>query len=148
MAQINKKFPLIIENHPDDYTGYPFITLIAYGNDDFLTIVDNYNHTHINAYVIDYCGPELVDEELLIETSKQWYFSTTQKKCPISVIFSRGGVLGDMKRIHKTFNINYVKRIIGPLPKYDMESIKRTKRKKRKITDVTVPINFKPLVIF
>ena len=147
MAQINKKFPLILENYPEDYNGYPFITLIMYGDDDYLTIIDNYSQTQINAYVIDLCSPENVNEELLVNTAKEWYFSE-QKNVPISVIFSKNDMLSEMRRIHKSFNINYVKRIIGPLPKYNMDLIKKTKRKKRKVSDVNVPVNYKPIKFF
>lgn len=139
MSQINKKFPLILEEHPDDYNGYPFITLIVYGNDDYLTIVDNYNNNQINAYVLDLCSVEHVDEETLIEYAKIWYYENKQT-IPISILFSKEDVLSEMKKIHKNFNINYVKRIIGPLPKFDMDSVKKVKRKKRKVFDINIPV--------
>ena len=65
--------PLIIEDHPDTYDGYPFITLIQYNKKHFLTIVDNSNDKVIKAYILDLCGPEGVDEEKIISVASNFF---------------------------------------------------------------------------
>lgn len=137
MTHINTKYPLVIEQHPDDYTGYPFITLIMYGDNVMLTIVDNQDKHNIYAYVIDHCNIENINELDLIKIASTWYYG--QKNYPVSIEFIKQNI-PNINKLYKTFNINYIKRIIGPVPKYNMDLIKKTKRKKCKISDVTLEI--------
>lgn len=141
MTIINKSFPLIIESYPEDYTGYKFITLLSYCDDTLLTIVDNHDKNNIYAYVLDYCNIENIDEALLIKLVNVWYMNGMTY--PISVEFSKNDI--NLSCIYKTFNINYVKRIIGPLPIFEMNSIKTIKRKKRNIANTSYDIVYKPL---
>lgn len=123
--------PLIVENHPDDYIGYPFITLIQYRKSHVLSIVDNSDDQSIKLYVLDLCGPEHVKEESVIEIASHWY-DTSKTLHPLSVEFSKRGVTGETGRIYRTFNTEFVTRVIGPLPRFEMTEIIRIKRRKRK----------------
>ena len=96
--------PLIIEPHPKDYNGFPFVTLIQYRKAPMLVIVDNANEDIIRAFVLDLCGPEEVNEELLINAATEWY-NTNRINFPISVEFSRRGLTPITSRIYKALNI-------------------------------------------
>lgn len=145
MSYINKKYPLIIESHPETYSGYPFITLLVYGEEKILTIIDNHDNHNINAFVLDYCKIEKLDEDLIIKTAANWYYNN--RSCPVSIEFAKIDNLNTQK-IYKSFNINYVKRIMGPLPKYNMEITKKIKRKKRKISDTNIKVRYNQLDIW
>ncbi len=123
--------PLIVEDHPDDYEGYPFITLIQYRRSHVLAIVDNSDDQSIKSYVLDLCGPERVDEQKIIEIATSWY-KNHKSEHPLSVEFSRRGITGEAGRIYRTFNIEFVTRVIGPLPRFEMMETVRVKRRKRK----------------
>jgi len=123
--------PLIVENHPEDYNGYPFITLIQYRNQHFLTIIDNATDKHVKAFVLDLCGPAQVDEEMIINTTIEW-FKNSRDKYPISFEFSRLGVSNDTAKIYRSFNIEFITRAIGPLPRFEMGEVYSTKRRRRK----------------
>lgn len=123
--------PLIVEPHPNDYTGFPFITLIQYRKQPMLTIVDNATDDIIRAFVLDLCGPERVDEELIIRVVAEWY-TTNKPSFPISVEFSRLGLAGVTSKIYRTLNVEFVSRVIGPVPRYPMSAIKSIKRRRRK----------------
>jgi len=123
--------PLIVEEHPDDYEGYPFITLIQYRDEHYLAIIDNADDKAIHAYVLDYCGPEQVSENSIVDIAADWW-EERRDRFPISFEFSRLGLTNEVSRIHKSFNIEYVKRIIGPLPKFEMSEVSSVKRRKRK----------------
>lgn len=140
MSYTSKKYPLITEPHPESYNGYPFMTLLTYGNEKILTIVDNHNKHSINAFVLDYCNIENLNEDMIIRSALNWYNDETINY-PISIAFAKNPNLGTHK-IYKSFNINYVKRIIGPLPIYNMETIKKIKRKKKKISDTNIKISY------
>lgn len=123
--------PLIVEKHPDNYNGYPFITLIQYKDQDLLVIVDNVDDKNIDAYVLDLCGPENVNEEHIIETVYPWW-NERRENFPVSFEFSRLGMTAIVSKIFRSFHIEYVTRVIGPLPLFEMEEVTRIRRRKRK----------------
>ncbi len=123
--------PLIVEAHPAEYTGYPFITLIQYRRAHVLALVDNSDDQVIKSYVLDYCGPERVNEENLIQVASIWY-KDFRTQHPLSIEFSRRGLTAEAGRIYRSFNIEFVTRVIGPLPRFEMSETIRVKRRKRK----------------
>jgi hypothetical protein len=123
--------PLIIEPHPADYAGYPFITLIEYRDKHLLGIIDNATDKMIKAYVLDLCGPASVDEEFVIEVAADRY-KNAKDRYPISFEFSKQGVAENVKSIYKSFAVGFVTRIIGPLPKFEMSEVKSIKRRRKK----------------
>lgn len=127
----NKNAPLVVEAHPAAYTGYPFITLLQYRNQHFLTIVDNVDDECIKAFVLDMCGPEKVNEEVVIEVAANWY-KNHRTNYPISIEFSRLGLTSILSKIYRTYNTDFVSRIIGPAPRFDMTNVKSVKRRRRK----------------
>jgi hypothetical protein len=124
--------PLIRENHPTDYNGYPFITLIQYRKNHMLTIVDNFDDKQICAFVLDLCGPEKVNEEQIIEVTTHWY-DTNRDRYPLSFEFSKLGISGETGKIHRSYNIDFVTRVIGPLPQFNMNILPIIKRRRRKL---------------
>ncbi len=123
--------PLIIEGHPSDYDGYPFITLIEYRDKHLLGIVDNATDKIIRAYILDLCGPEAINEEFVISVASEWY-EESKDRYPISFEFSKRGMSEPLKNIYKSFAIGFVTRIIGPLPKFEMSEVKSIKRRRKK----------------
>lgn len=134
--------PLIIEPHPADYEGYPFITLIEYRDTHLLGIIDNATDKMIKAYVLDLCGPASVNEEFVIKVAANWY-KESKDRYPISFEFSKRGVAEDVKSIYKSFAIGFVTRIIGPLPKFEMSEVKSIKRRRKKPLPPNIEIHNK-----
>lgn len=127
--------PLIHETHPKDYTGYPFLTLLQYHKTPMLVIVDNRDGNTVKVFVLDMCGPEGVDEELLLQTAIHWY-KNNRNNFPISVEFSRVGITNHTSKIYRVLNLEFVSRVIGPFPIFPMNNVKSVKRRRRK----TIPI--------
>ena len=140
------KVPLILESHPDTYTGYPFITLIQYRQSHVLTIIDNSDDKRINAFVLDYCGPEKVNEELIISAAEFWY-DNSSGRYPISFEFSKLNMTAETSKIFKSFNTDYVSRIIGPLPCFPMNESGKVKRRRRKAIPNGIKINKKIITL-
>ena len=131
MKNYSGKYPLIVEPHPENYNGYEFITLIRYNDETSLNIIDNVCNKQIITYVLDFCGPVNVDEHRIIEVAQDWY-SNNRKNYPISVEFSKQKVADDTSKILRYFPIDYVTRVIGPLPEYNMKGPIKIKKRKRK----------------
>lgn len=120
-----------MEPHPEDYEGYDFITLVRYNDESFLNIIDNVSKKYIYGYVIDLCGPESFNEENLIQVAYDWYY-TNGDRFPISVEFSRRGLSESTERLLRAFPIDYVTRVIGPLPHFNMVGPTKVRKRKRK----------------
>jgi hypothetical protein len=133
-------YPLIVEPHPETYTGYPFITLIQYRKRHSLNIVDNSDDKAIRAYVLDLCGPADVNEELLITAAHEWSQSEECGTVPISIAFARLGIAGETSKVYRSLNTEFVTRVIGPLPKFDIEQTRSVKRRRRKPVPAGVQI--------
>lgn len=133
----DSNFPLIVEPHPSDYNGLPFITLIQYSKQAWLTIIDNVDKDCVRAFVLDLCGPESVDEDLIVGVAHEWY-ATLKGSVPLSVEFARRGLTATSSKIYRTLNLEYVSRIIGPVISYPTDDIKRIKRRRRRPLLVSV----------
>jgi hypothetical protein len=131
MKRISKKYPLIVEAHPENYEGYKFITLIRYNDDNFLTIVDNSNKKFIDCYVLDLCKTTNVKEEYVIEVTQEWY-DNSRTAYPVSIEFSKKGLTPQFSKILKRFSVDYVTRVIGPLPYFNMKGATKVRKRKRK----------------
>lgn len=138
-AKISQATPLIVEPHPEDYEGYPFITLIQYNKKDFLTIIDNSDDSKVGAYVLDMCGPESVDEETVISIANHWYHNS-KDRYPLSFEFSIQNMSHLTCRIFKTFSTDFITRIIGPMPSFNMEPKRNVRRRKRKEIPANMPV--------
>lgn len=132
--------PLIVEKHPREYTGYPFVTVIVYRKQPMLTIIDNFDDETVKAYVLDYCGAEGVNEEQLIVAAADWYQNNSEQ-FPVSIEFSRREMTGETSKIYRSLNVEYISRVIGPVPKFPMGAIKNVKRRRRKPISAGVEIH-------
>lgn len=132
MKKYGGKYPLIVEAHPENYNGYEFITLIQYNDETYINIIDNVCNKQIITYVLDLCTPSNVDEELIINTAQKW-FNENSLNYPISIEFSKLKMTEEAAKILRYFPIDYVTRVIGPLPEYNMGGPLKIKKRKRKI---------------
>lgn len=123
--------PLIIEEHPEKYEGYPFITLVQYNDQHLLTIIDNCDNKNIKAFVLDLCGPEGVNEEHIIKVATYW-FNNNREQYPVSFEFSKLGISSITSKIYRTFPKEFVSRVIGPVPVFEMSQVHKTRRRRRK----------------
>jgi hypothetical protein len=134
--------PLIIEDHPSGYNGYPFITLIQHRNEHVLTIIDNADDKAIRAFVLDLCGPEKVDENQIVRIASEWYYTRNQRY-PLSFEFSRLGLSEQVSKIYRTYNVEFVTRVIGPLPRFAMNEVQSVRRRRKKALSPGVEIHKK-----
>lgn len=131
MKRISNKYPLIVEAHPEDYDGYDFITLIQYNDVSHLTIIDNTDKKFINCYVLDLCKTVGIREDSVIETAQMWY-ENSHDDYPISIEFSKLGMTDIVSQIQRSFSIDFVTRVIGPLPQFSMKGTVKVRKRKRK----------------
>ena len=124
------KFPLTIEPYPENYNGPKFISVIRYNDENYVNIIDNIYNKQIIAYVLDFCNAANVNEQHIIDIANNWF--ETEKNYPISVEFSRLNISNETSKILRCFPLDYVSRVIGPLPEYNLDGPKKVKKRKRK----------------
>lgn len=144
MKRISKKYPLVVESHPDDYAGYEFITLIRYNDVNYLTIVNNSDKKFIDCYVLDLCKTVKLPEDQIIEVAQNWYHEHKDRH-PIGIEFSKLGMTGELSKILRVFSTDYITRIIGPLPSYEMRGAEKVRKRKRKPVPDEIKIVHKKL---
>jgi len=122
----------IVETHPSDYEGYPFMTLLQLKktNDGIIGVVDNWDNNSIKIYVLDLCELSELNEEHLLEAAYQWF--TTSLHIPFSIYLSQNDIHIIASKIYRVFPIDQIARVIGPCPKYDMATVGDIKRRRRR----------------
>jgi uncharacterized protein YcsI (UPF0317 family) len=135
----NNTNSLVIEDHPENYNGYEFITLIRYNDKNFLTIVDNVIDTSIIVYVLDYCNQLLISEEDVISIANDWY-ENNRTNYPISIEFSKRTIGDEMSKIVREFNTDFITRVIGPTYTFPMSGNRKIRRRKKKPMPIDVYI--------
>lgn len=135
MKKTLNKIPLLSEDYPDDYVSYKFISLIQYGKEKILTVIDNTNNTQMKCFVLDLCGPEGISEQLFLEIANHWY-ENNFKKYPLSTELAKMGLSLVTSKILRTYNIEYISRVIGPIQKYSSNEATTVKRKRKRILSI------------
>lgn len=127
----NSAFPITVEPHPEDYNGYPFITLIKFNQTPNITIVDNLHKKYLDAYCLDLCSSRNVNERTILKVANYWYH-TNRNNYPISIEFSKRGLMDESSKILKSYPIEYITRIIGPVMYFNMAGTPKIRKRKRK----------------
>jgi hypothetical protein len=122
--------PVLVENYPAEYSGFPFLTLIEYADERYLTIVDIVTAGTISAYVLDMCKSEGLDDVLIVSLiHSNW---EQYKDKPISVLFGALSISKKMARVYRTFQMTDITRVIGRMPVVDITSARTVKRRRRR----------------
>lgn len=134
-VETNSDFPIKVENHPENYKGYDFITLIRFNDESNIIIVDNVFKRYIDAYCLDLCKPFNINEELIIAVALKWYSKNSNNYAyPLSIEFSKMGLSSIASKIMKTYPVDHVSRIIGPVvPQFYMGNPERVRKRKRRL---------------
>lgn len=127
----DRPLPLLIEEHPNSYQGSPFLTFIQFRTEHVLAVVDNVHNNHIQCYVLDYCGPEGINELDMIAIAEHWFYHE-RDKYPISIALAKLEQEKIFNVIHRTYNVEFITRIVGPLFIYPIDEVRVTRRRKRK----------------
>jgi hypothetical protein len=121
---------MIVETHPEEYNGYSFITLIQFNEKHLLTIIDNCDKKTIKAYVLDFCEVANVDEIEIINVANEWW-NSKNPPYPVSIEFAKKGLTSEASKIYRSYAVDSVSRVIGPIPSFDMDNIQKIRRKRR-----------------
>jgi hypothetical protein len=133
--------PLVLEELQNK-DNYLYLTLLEYKKEKYLTIIDNIRGSDISAFVLDYAEAEGLDIQWFLSVANIWYYKSSEKY-PLSFEFAKLQVKNKVIPILRTFNTDYISRIIGKIFVYDVDTKPKIKRKRVNIIPSTVEIKFK-----
>lgn len=87
--------------------------------------------TKIQAYILDLCGPEKIDEQDIIAIAIDWYYNN-RTNYPISIEFAKRNMIATTSKIFRILNTNFVTRFIGTATKFEVNEYQQVRRRKRK----------------
>lgn len=128
-----KKIPDLDVERVNDRANMHFISLLEYRREEYLCIIDNIGPNEIGAYVLDFIEQEQIPASQFLSIVIEWFYSKSDKH-PLSVEVARRGLTKAIAPIYKTFDTNYVSRIVGHAFQYD--KMQKTKVKRRRITPI------------
>lgn len=131
--------PLLVEDHPKLYSGFPFLTFIQFRTEHVLAVVDNVHDNQIQCYVLDYCGPEGIDEMKFMEVVDNWH-KNERDLYPLSIALSRANLETHFNKIHRTYHLEFITRIVGPLYTFPIDEVKVTRRRRRKPIPASIKV--------
>lgn len=137
-----KNVPPLILEELQDKANFLYLTLLEYKKERYLTIIDNIRGSDISAFVLDYSGAENIDMNWLLSVANIWYYKSSDKY-PLSFEFAKLGVKNKVAPILRTFNLDYVSRMIGKIFVYDIDAKPKIKRKRVQIIPSSVEIKLK-----
>jgi hypothetical protein len=135
--------PLVIET-VEDQSNYFYMTMIEYKRTQFLTIINDVTDEEIYAYSLDHAKAENIDLRWFLGVANRWYYANSEEH-PLSFEFSKMGKQKAASPILKTFNIDYVSRLVGRIFIYNIGSKPKVKRRRVQLIPETVEIRLKKL---
>lgn len=127
----NNKPELVIEQHPETYTGLKFLSLVKFQDDYLLCVIDNIDEKTLRTFVLDYCTGAGINESEFILLVNEWWESVDYRKLPLSIFLSKRGYAEHSSKIFREFDISNVVRIVGPVSYYEMKEIDLVRKRKR-----------------
>ena len=104
---------------------YPYISVIAYGGNEYVGIISNQDQYVTSMYVYTTLKTE-AEKELLLDLGEIWWWESN-RMIPISIFLKKD--IESLLYSLKTFNSKTVKVLIGPTVNVNNLSVKRVKRR-------------------
>lgn len=123
-----KKIPPLQFEIVQERSNLLFLSVIEYKRENYLTIIDNISPTEVTAFVLDYAEQEGINTKDFLSLANLWYYRNSHKH-PFSIEIAKNNLTSQMGQIIKTFDINFISRIVGCPFFYNMMT-KKVKRRR------------------
>lgn len=123
-----KKIPPLQFEIVQERSNLIYLSIIEYKRENYLTIIDNISDNEITAFVLDYVEQEGINIKDFLSIANLWYYENSHKH-PFSVEIAKKDLTPRIGQIVKTFDINFISRVVGCPFFYNM-AVKKVKRRK------------------
>jgi hypothetical protein len=128
-----KKIPALKIEMVDEPVNLHIMALLEYKREQYLCVIDNISPTEIGAYVVDYAEQGNISVQDFLSVATYWFYSKSEQ-CPLSVEVARQGLTEILSPMYRTFDSNYVARIIGQA--FSFEAMNTTKVRRRRVVQI------------
>ncbi len=141
-----KKIPNLIIEQITDKANLYYLSLIEYKRENYLVVIDNITSDEISAFVLDYISQEKIDMRHFLSVVNHWFYKSANKH-PLSFEIAKLGLTSKLSSLYKTFDINFVSRVVGHPFSFNLESKTKVKRRKAIPIPSSVEIRFKSKIV-
>ena len=124
-----RKIPELKIEHVTEGANLKFLALLEYKREQYLVIVDNITPTEIGAYVMDYADQESIPVNEFLSIVTRWFYGNSERH-PLSVEIARHGLTERIAPIYRTFDAQFVSRIIGNAFTYSKMNASKVRRRR------------------
>jgi hypothetical protein len=139
---MKKKIPPLQIEFLQDRTNLFALSLIEYKRENFLVVIDNITPFEIGAYVLDYAAQSNVDIQQFMRIVNIWFYKSSNNY-PISIEVAKLGLTGSLSNMYRSFDVNFVARVLGNPFKFDFSQPKKVKRRRVIPIQEGIPIRLK-----
>ena len=109
---MKKRIPSLVVERAEDQGNYFYLSVLEYRKQNYLVVIDNITDDEVQAYVLDVAPQAGIDVKQLISVITYWFYKGSGRY-PLSFEFSRLGISPMTNKIHRTFELAHVTRLIG-----------------------------------
>lgn len=137
-----RRIPNLVVERAEDSGNAFFLSVIEYRRENYLVVVDNISPDEVTAFVLDFAQQEGIDLKQLMSVITRWFYRGSYHY-PLSFEFSRLGISHRTNRIHKTFELGHVTRLIGRDFVYDLSEPPKVRRRRANRIPAGVEVRLK-----
>lgn len=137
---MKKKIPPLVIEHVKDPVNLFYLSLIEYKRENYLSIIDNITNNEVSAFILDFANQEKINLLNFLSFVNNWFYQSAHLY-PLSFELSKCGLTHRMSPLYRTFDINFISRIIGHPFSFDLEL--NTKVKRRKVTPIPTSVEIR-----
>lgn len=141
-----KKIPQLTIEQVTDKANLYYLSLIEYKRENYLAVIDNISTHEISAFVLDYAHQERIDMRHFLSIVNHWFYKSADKH-PLSFEIAKLGLTAQLSPLYRSFDINFVARVVGHPFSFNMEPKSKVKRRKAIPVPDTVEIRLKSKTI-
>lgn len=142
MEAKNASIPPLIVECIENESNHAFISLIEYKGEGIVCIIDNIEGEELHAYVLPLATPNGVDLHSFMSVATRWFYESSDSH-PLSFEFSKCGKSEHVAGMMKTFQIEYITKIVGRVFKYNFSKKRRLRRAKRVVLPEQILVRFR-----
>lgn len=135
-----KRIPDLKIEMVDQPVNLHIMALLEYKREQYLCVIDNISPTEIGAYVVDYAEQGNISVPDFLSVATYWFYSKSES-CPLSIEVARQGLTEKLAPMYRTFDSNYVARIIGQA--FSFKAMDSTKVRRRRVVPIPEGIAIK-----
>lgn len=126
---MKKRIPSLVIERASDSGSLYYLSVLEYRKENYLVVVDNITEDEVTAFVIEKAPQAGIPVSELMSAVTYWFYHAADRY-PLSFEFSRMGISHLTNRIHRTFELAHVTRLIGKDFVFKLDEVPKVRRRR------------------